>query len=218
MERPPRSSSAQRRTGKPRPVAPRAWRHRRRPGSGGPRPLDRVDPFAQRRPSLVGGPFALQTADGKTITDADVKGKPFLVYFGYTHCPDVCPTTLAQISDVLKRLPNEPIRVLFITVDPERDTPKLMADYVSSFDPRIVGLSGSPRRSRQVEKAYRVYARKAPTKDGDYTMDHSSIVYLMDAKGGFVEAFNLERSADELAQGARSLFLTAKGGIRHVGT
>ncbi len=157
-------------------------------------------------PSLVGGPFELQTADGKTITDADMKGKPFLVYFGYTHCPDVCPTTLAEISDVLKRMPDTPIRVLFITVDPERDTPKLMADYVSSFDPRIIGVSGSAQEIAQVEKAYRVYARKAPTKDGDYSMDHSSVVYLMDAKGGFVEAFNLERSPDAAAKELASYF------------
>jgi protein SCO1 len=150
--------------------------------------------------SLVGGPFALQTGDGKTITDAEMKGKPFLVYFGYTHCPDVCPTTLAQISDVLNRLPDKPIRVLFVTVDPERDTPALMADYVGSFDPRIIGLSGSKEQIAAMEKAYRVYVRKAPAKDGDYSMDHSSIVYLMDAKGGFIEAFNLERPPEESAK------------------
>jgi protein SCO1/2 len=150
--------------------------------------------------SLVGGPFALQTGDGKTITDANMKGKPFLVYFGYTHCPDVCPATLAQISDVLRRLPDKPIRVLFVTVDPERDTPALMADYVGSFDPRIVGLSGSHENVVAMEKGYRVYARKAPAKDGDYSMDHSSIVYLMDAKGGFIEAFNLDRPPEESAK------------------
>jgi protein SCO1/2 len=150
--------------------------------------------------SMIGGPFRLETGDGKTLTDADMKGHPFLVYFGYTHCPDVCPTTLAQISDVLKRLPDKPVRTLFITVDPERDTPALMADYVSSFDPRIVGLSGTPEEVAAVEKAFRVYARKAPGKDGDYTMDHSSIVYLMDAKGAFVEAFNLERTPEESAK------------------
>ena len=153
--------------------------------------------------ALIGGPFQLETADGKTVTDADMKGTPFLVYFGYTHCPDVCPTTLAQISDVLAKMPDKPIRVLFVTVDPERDTPALMADYVGSFDHRIVGLSGTKEEVTRVEKAYRVYARKAPTKDGDYTMDHSSIVYLMDARGAFVEAFNLDRppeaSAKELA-------------------
>jgi protein SCO1/2 len=150
--------------------------------------------------ALIGGPFQLQTAGGKTLTDADLKGHPFLVYFGYTHCPDVCPTTLAQISDVLGKMPEKPIRALFVTVDPERDTPAMMADYVSSFDPRIVGLSGSPQEIAQVEKAYRVYARKAPTKDGDYSMDHSSIVYLMDARGGFVEAFNLDRTPEASAK------------------
>ena len=112
----------------------------------------------------------------------------------------ICPTTLAQISDVLKRLPDKPIRALFVTVDPERDTPASMADYVSSFDQRIIGLSGTPREIADVEKAYRVYARKAPGQDGEYSMDHSSVVYLMDANGGFVEAFNLERPPDEAAK------------------
>jgi protein SCO1/2 len=150
--------------------------------------------------ALIGGPFALETGDGKTVTDKDLRGHPFLVYFGYTHCPDVCPTTLAQIDDVLKRLPDKPLKVLFVTVDPERDSPALMADYVSSFDPRIVGLSGSPEAVANMEKAYRVYARKAPGKDGDYSMDHSSVIYLMDAKGGFVEAFDVGRPPDEAAK------------------
>jgi protein SCO1 len=149
---------------------------------------------------LVGGPFALQQADGKTLTDKDLAGEPFLVYFGYTHCPDICPTTLAQISDALAKLPGKPVKALFVTVDPERDTPKLMGDYVSSFDPRIIGLSGSPEQIAQVEAAYRVYAKKAPGKDGEYAMDHSSVVYLMDRNGRFVEAFNLERSAAEAAK------------------
>jgi protein SCO1/2 len=150
--------------------------------------------------ALIGGPFALQTADGKTLTDADMKGHAFLVYFGYTHCPDVCPTTLEEISDVLKRLPGKPIKVLFVTVDPKRDTPAKMADYVSSFDSRIIGLSGSPQEVAAMEKGYRVYARKAPGDNGDYSMDHSSIVYLMNAEGGFVEAFNLDRRPDEAAK------------------
>ena len=123
--------------------------------------------------SLVGGQFTVQLAGGKTLSDADLKGHPFLVYFGYTHCPDICPTTLAQISDVLAKLPGKPIKVLFVTVDPERDTPESMADYVSSFDPRIVGASGTLRQIEDMERVYRVYAKKAPTKDGDYAMDHS---------------------------------------------
>lgn len=159
--------------------------------------------FVRPRPqaeALVGGPFQLIGAEGKTVTDADFRGHPFLVYFGYTHCPDVCPTTLAQVSEVLQRLPGQPIKLLFITVDPERDTAKIMADYVSSFDPRFVGLSGNLDQIAAIEKEYRVYSRKAPSKDGDYTMDHSSIVYLMDANGAFVEAFNLDRKPDEAAK------------------
>ena len=150
--------------------------------------------------ALIGGPFSLQTADGKTLTDKDLLGHPFLVYFGYTHCPDICPTDLAQISDVFARLPGQPVKALFITVDPERDTARAMGDYVSSFDPRIIGLSGSREEIDRAEKSYRVYARKAAEKDGDYAMDHSSVIYLMDRNGRFVEAFNLGRSAAEAAR------------------
>src|SRR5579875_2067040 len=119
---------------------------------------------AQTRASLIGGPFALQTGDGRTVTDKDMLGHPFLVYFGYTHCPDVCPTALAQISDVLGKIPDKNVKALFITVDPERDTPKTMGDYVSSFDSRIVGLSGSPADVAKVEQEYRVYAKKGPER------------------------------------------------------
>jgi protein SCO1/2 len=150
--------------------------------------------------SLVGGPFALQGPDGRVVTDADMKGQPFLVYFGYTNCPDVCPTTLAQMSDVLAKLPGKPIRGLFITIDPERDTAASLKDYLASFDPRIIGLSGDVEAIGKVEKAYRVYARKGPPENGGYGMDHSSIVYLMDAQGKFVEAFNLERKPEESAK------------------
>jgi protein SCO1/2 len=150
--------------------------------------------------ALIGGPFALQTGDGKTLTDKDLLGHPYLVYFGYTHCPDVCPTTLAQISDVLRKMPDKPVKALFITVDPWRDNPKSMADYVSSFDPRVIGLSGTPEEVEKAEKTFRVYAKKSEEKDGDYAMDHSSVVYLMDKDGRFAEAFNLERSATESAK------------------
>jgi protein SCO1/2 len=150
--------------------------------------------------SLVGGAFELRGPDGRVVTDADMKGQPFLVYFGYTNCPDVCPTTLAEISDVLARLPGKPIRALFITIDPERDTAQSLKDYVASFDPRIIGLSGDRAAIDKVEKAYRVYARKGPPEKGGYAMDHSSIVYLMDKEGRFVEAFNLERKPEESAK------------------
>ena len=151
--------------------------------------------------AAIGGPFTLQTAGGKTVTDADFKGHPFLVYFGYTHCPDVCPSTLADIADAVRKIPDAPIRVLFVTVDPERDSAASMADYVSSFDSRFIGLSGSPEQIAAAEKAYRVYARKGPPQsDGGYSMDHSSVVYLMDKSGLFVESLDLQRPAEDTAK------------------
>ena len=151
--------------------------------------------------SLIGGPFALQDGDGKTVTEQSMLGRPFLVYFGYTHCPDVCPTELANISDVLAKMGDKAIPALFVTIDPERDTPKVMQDYVSSFDPHIIGLSGSPQAIGAATKGYRVFARKGKIQsDGGYSMDHSSIVYLMNKTGGFVEALNLERPPGETAK------------------
>jgi protein SCO1/2 len=158
---------------------------------------------SQERPraALIGGAFALEDGDGKTISDQTLRGRPFLVYFGYTHCPDVCPTELARISDILAKMGDKAIPALFITVDPQRDTPKIMQDYVSSFDARIVGLSGSPQAIEAAEKAFRVYARKGQAQaGGDYSMDHSSVVYLMDKSGAFVEAFNAERPPEEAAK------------------
>jgi protein SCO1 len=160
-----------------------------------------VSPAERPRAALIGGPFALQNGDGKTVSDQTLHGRPFLVYFGYTHCPDVCPTELARISDILTKMGDKSIPALFITVDPERDTPKIMQDYVSSFNPAIVGLSGSPEAVGATEKTFRVFARKGEKQsDGDYSMDHSSIVYLMDKNGAFVEAFNVERSPEEAAK------------------
>jgi protein SCO1 len=160
-----------------------------------------TSPSERPRGALIGGAFALEDGAGKTISDRTLRGKPFLVYFGYTHCPDVCPTELSRISDILGKMGDKAIPTLFITVDPERDTPKLMQDYVSSFNPAVIGLSGSPEAVEATEKTFRVFARKGQKQpDGDYSMDHSSIVYLMDKTGAFVEAFNVERSPDEAAE------------------
>ena len=160
-----------------------------------------TSPSERPRAALIGGAFALEEGDGKTISDQTLRGRPFLVYFGYTHCPDVCPTELAHISDILSKMGDKPIPALFITVDPERDTPKMMQDYVSSFNPAIVGLSGSPQAVEAAEKTFRVFARKGQLQpDGDYSMDHSSIVYLMDKNGAFVEAFNVERPPEDGAK------------------
>ena len=126
-------------------------------------------------PSAIGGPFKLIDQNGKPITDQDMKGRPFLVFFGYTHCPDICPTTLFEMSEVMRALGNDADRIgaLFITVDPERDTPAVMKDYLSSFDPHLRGATGDRKAIDAVEKAYRVYAKKVPTDNGDYSMDHT---------------------------------------------
>jgi protein SCO1/2 len=156
----------------------------------------------------VGGPFTLVDQDGRTVTDKDFAGRAHLVFFGFTHCPDVCPTTLQQLSDVLAALgpKGRDVKALFITVDPERDTPEALKQYLASFDPRIVGLTGSPDAVAGAVKAYRAYSRKVPLKDGDYTMEHTALVYIMDAKNAFVGSLNLMRPApDAAAEVARQL-------------
>ena len=155
--------------------------------------------------SSVGGPFRLTDHNGSPITDQDMKGRPFLVFFGFTHCPDVCPTTLFEVSEVLRALgkDGDGMRALFVTVDPERDTPEKLKDYLSSFDPRLIGVTGDEAAIKAVEKAYRVYAKKVPLDGGNYTMDHTAIVYLMDKDGRFVAPFNVKRRPAEAAADLR---------------
>jgi protein SCO1 len=146
----------------------------------------------------IGGPFSLTDQNGRTVTEQDLKGRPFLVFFGYTNCPDFCPTTMFEISEVLKALGPDAdrTRALFITVDPERDTQAALKDYLSSFDPHIIALTGEQEAIAAVAKSYRAYYRKVPLKDGSYTMDHLVLVYLMDKNGRFVSRFNLNRPVD----------------------
>jgi protein SCO1/2 len=155
--------------------------------------------------SSVGGPFQLVDQNGQTTADRDLLGHPFLVFFGFTHCPDVCPTTLFEVSEALNQLGPDADRVgaLFVTVDPERDTPAMLKDYLSSFNPRLRGLTGDPAAITATLKAYRVYAKKVPLEGSNYTMDHTAIVYLMDKDGRFVAPFNLKRKSDELAADLR---------------
>ncbi len=151
--------------------------------------------------SAIGGPFKLIDQNGKTITDQDMKGRPYLVFFGYTHCPDICPTTLFELSEVLRALGPDAGKTgaLFVSIDPERDTPAAMKDYLSSFDPHLVGATGDAKAIDAAEKAYRVYAKKVPGEKGDYSMDHTALVYLMDKQGRFVAPFKLDRKPDEAA-------------------
>lgn len=153
------------------------------------------------QPAAIGGPFQLTDQNGKAVTDKNLKGKPTLIFFGYTHCPDVCPTSLFEMSEVLRAMGKDADKVnaVFISVDPERDTPATMKDYLSSFDPHLEGLSGDPAETAKVITSYRVYAKKVPIKDGDYTMDHTALIYLMDRDGRFVSPFNLKRTPEEAA-------------------
>jgi protein SCO1 len=153
----------------------------------------------------IGGPFHLIDQNGQPFSDQDLKGKSFLVFFGFTHCPDVCPTTLFELSEVMRHLGKDADRTaaLFITVDPERDTPQALKDYMSSFDPHLRGLTGDRDAVAAVAKAYRVFYRKVPLEGGDYTMDHTAIVYLMDKEGRFVSPFNMRRTAEAEADDLR---------------
>jgi protein SCO1 len=156
-------------------------------------------------PSAIGGPFRLVDQEGRAVSDQDMKGKPFLVFFGFTHCPDVCPTTLFEVSEVMRKLGPDGDRVgaLFVTVDPERDTPAKMKDYLASFDSHLRGLSGDAEAIAAMQKGYRVYSKKVPLADGGYTMDHSSLVYLMDKQGRFVAPFSLKRQPEDSAADLR---------------
>lgn len=145
------------------------------------------NPVGKMAGAGIGGPFSLVNDEGETVTEEDLLGRPHAVFFGFTHCPEVCPTTLYEARGWMEQLGDKAdnFAVYFITVDPERDTQEAIGEYMSLFDDKIVGLTGSREAIDQALKAYKVYAKKVPLGDGDYTMDHTATVYLMDAKGGF---------------------------------
>lgn len=151
--------------------------------------------------SKIGGPFELTDQSGQTVTDKSLQGRPSLIFFGFTHCPDVCPTSLFEMSEVLRALGPDAgkVNAYFISVDPERDTGDVMKTYLQSFDPHLKGLTGSRAEIDKVAAEYRVYAKKVPLKDGDYTMDHTAVVYLMDRDGNFIAPFNLKQSPQAAA-------------------
>ena len=154
----------------------------------------------------IGGPFTLIDQHGRTVTEQDFRGRLHLVYFGFTFCPDVCPTELQTISAALDRLGDKAGEVVpvFISVDPERDKPEVLAAYLKDFSPRIVGLTGTPEQVAQAARAYRVYYAKAPSQDGkDYSVDHSNIVYLMGQDGQFLAHFSMRTTAEEMADTIR---------------
>jgi protein SCO1/2 len=171
-----------------------------------PGALDKLQPtrITTVGQATVGGPFTLTDHTGKTVTDQTYRGKYMLVYFGFTFCPDVCPTGLQVMSAALDRIgpKAEKVTPIFITVDPERDTQEQMALYVSSFHPSLVGLTGTPEQIQAAAKAYRVYFQKVKDEKstGEYTMDHTSIIYLMDPQGKFVTHFTHATPAESMAE------------------
>ncbi len=154
----------------------------------------------QITPASVGGPFQLTAQNGEPLSDKDMLGRPFLVFFGYTHCPDICHTTLFEMSETLRALgPDAKISALFVSVDPERDTPAVLKDYLASFDPRIIGLSGPREALDKMLKEFRIYSKRVGGGE-DYSVDHTTAVYLMDKNGRFVNAVNVSRRPAEAAK------------------
>jgi protein SCO1 len=171
-----------------------ALNHAARPDAGLPLPQ-------------IGGHFALSTADGRRVTDRTFRGKWLLVYFGYTSCPDVCPTTLSSMALALEKLGPlaDKIQPLFITVDPARDTAKLVGEYVKDFDPRFVGLTGSPQEIATTAHDFRVYYRVRQLGNNEYVVDHSSFIYVIDPNGAFVRLLTGDLPGHQLADELRKL-------------
>jgi len=154
----------------------------------------------------VGGPFELTNQDGAKVTDADFQGKLLLIYFGFTYCPDACPTALGVMASAIAKLDvaGERVTPMLISIDPARDTPQALKEYVGNFHPRMVGLTGSDEQIAKVAKEYRVFYQKAPGATGeDYLMDHSTLIYLMGADGKFLTYFGPQATPDEVAEAIR---------------
>jgi protein SCO1/2 len=148
-----------------------------------------LNPGAGGGPAAVpiGGPIRLTDQDGKPFDSASLAGKPYAVFFGFTHCPDACPTTLSEMARTEEEIgePAKNFPTLFVTVDPERDTPAVLKEYISNFSGNTIALSGTPEQVAEVAKAFRVFYKKVPTSDGGYTMDHTAVLYLMNREGKF---------------------------------
>lgn len=155
----------------------------------------------------VGGPFRLTDHTGKPRGDADFRGRYMLIYFGFTYCPDICPTTLAVMAEALDSLGPDAKKIvpILISIDPERDTPQVLAEYVKAFGPSFIGLTGSVAEIKDVEKKFRVYAVKqplgdAPAKDANYGVDHSNVLYLLGPDGKVIHFYTEAISPDDLAK------------------
>ncbi len=157
------------------------------------------------RPAAIGGSFALVDQNGTPRTDTDFHGRTLLVYFGFTHCPDVCPTTLAVVAGALEQLGpvGQHLIPIFVSVDPARDTPAVLKPYLASFGPRFVGLTGSAQAIEAIKKDYRVYAVREPLEGGGYAMTHSNTLYLIGPNGKFITHFDETLGPEKLAEALR---------------
>lgn len=155
----------------------------------------------------IGGPIQLTDQDGKPFDSASLAGKPYAVFFGFTHCPDACPTTLSEIARAEDEIgaPAKELTTLFVTVDPERDTPAVLKEYISNFNGNTVALSGTPEQVAAVAKAFRVYYKKVPTSDGGYTMDHTAVLYLMNRDGQFADVISYTEEHDRFVAKLKKL-------------
>ncbi|HAH08545.1 MAG TPA: SCO family protein [Alphaproteobacteria bacterium] len=153
-------------------------------------------PVTQRTLSegTLGAPFVLQSSKGGAFDSAQLKGRPYALFFGFTYCPDICPTTVAELSNHLEALgpAAQDFKVLFVSVDPARDTPEVLKDFLSNFDPRIIGLTGTTEQIESVTQAYAAYAKRVALDGGNYTMDHSASVFLFDGKGQLVSTLDFK--------------------------
>jgi protein SCO1/2 len=154
--------------------------------------------------------FTLTAADGRAVSERTYRGKWLIVYFGYTFCPDICPTTLMEMAGALEQLgPRaETVQGLFVTVDPKRDTPEVLNEYVKSFDPHIVGLTGSPAQIALAAKSFNVFYERRDTDDGGYVYDHTSLIYLIDPDGRFLKAIAHNAGAQQIAHSLAALMKT----------
>jgi protein SCO1 len=174
-----------------------------------PRPAEGQVTFPPEGSSLT---FALTAPDGAAVTQQSYRGKWLVIYFGYTFCPDVCPTTMMEIAGALKALgPRaDAVQAIFITVDPQRDTPNVLNEYLKSFDPRLIGLNGTPAQIAAAAKAFHVFYERNDTGDGSYLYDHSAFIYLVNPEGKFVRAINGDGSSQAVADALSTLMTAAQ--------
>ena len=162
----------------------------------------------------IGGPFRLRSAPGELVDSVSLKGKPYAIFFGFTHCPEICPTTMMDMAALMARLGDEAkgLRIFFVSVDPDRDTPAVLRDYLAAFEPHVVGLTGTPDEIAQVAKEFRVYYRKVRLTGDDYTMDHSAFVYLMGSDGNFFDVLGYQEAPDRALAKLKRLIETDRKG------